>query len=817
MAICASFNHNLRRFGAISGTFLMDNFNYNSMRAKEARAGKFLNNILTRAVLWLLALGGFGGAIYLLSFRHSSLGWLALAAALFASMLLAWIRNEIVKVPMGKTQDINDILSANVLRILDRNPTPQSVAPKLMKTRSGRFLAAHFDITPAFLESIAAGLSSDMAPIFAAAREIRSKVDGETVSGGMLAVAMTQNHPEHEEILRRMRLELNDLYTGMIWYDHLHGLVKESRKRRRDGGIARDFSFGYIPLLQKFGRNISVRTKGMASTQVRLVSHREIIDKMVTIFSGQGRQNIALIGPEGCGRSTIVHAFSEKILDADAKIPNSLKYRQVFILDATALLSAAHGPGQIESLVTRVLNEAYAAKNIIICLDNAHLFFEEGTGSVDIANVLLPVLEAGRLRMILMLEEQKYLEIAAKNSSLVNALNKIIVPSADREDTLKILQDRAPLLESKYGVICTYWSLLEAYRLSEKYIHDLVMPGRAINLLESACNYAEDGFVTDQSVQRAVEATQGVKVQSDTSTADREKLLQLEMLIHQRMVDQEPAVKAVADALRRSAAGVRNEKRPIGTFLFLGPTGVGKTELAKALSEVYFNGEEHIVRIDLNEYVAASDVARLIAEGSKNASSLTAQVMKRPFSVVLLDEIEKAHPQVLTTLLQLLDEGILRDESNREVSFRDTIVIATSNAGAGHIREYISQSMDFDSIKDELTNAMISEGQFQPEFLNRFDEICIFKPLSKEDLVQIVDLMIKTVNKTLAPQKISVKLTDDAKLLLVEKGYDPQMGARPMRRVVQKTVENLLAKLMLSGTVDSGATIEITLDMIEAE
>ncbi len=817
MAIYASYDYNLRRFGDFSGEFLMDNFNYDSLRAKEARAGRVLNSILFKALLWLLTLGGFAGAVYLLFFTHNSLGWLALAAALFSSMLLAWISNEIAKVPMGSTDDINDILSANVLRVLDRQPTPQAIAPKLSKTRSGRFLATHFGLTTEMLNAITPSLSQDMAPIFATAREIRNQTDGETVSGGMLAVAMVQNHPDCEGILRRMKLELPDLYTGMSWYNHLHGLVKASRKRHRDGGIARDFSFGYIPLLQRFGRNISVQTKGMASTQVRLVSHQEIIEKMVTIFSGQGRQNVALIGPEGCGRSTIVHAFSEKILDADAKIPNSLKYRQIFILDATALLSAAHGPGQIENLVTRILNESYAAKNIILCLDNAHLFFEEGTGSVDIANVLLPVIEAGRLRMILMLEEQKYLEIAAKNSSLVNALNKIIVPSANREDTLKILQDRAPLLESKYGVICTYWALLEAYRLSEKYIHDLVMPGRAINLLESACNYADGSYVTDESVQKAVEATQGVKVQSTTDVADREKLLQLEDLIHQRMVNQELAVKAVSDALRRSAAGVRNEKRPIGTFLFLGPTGVGKTELAKAISEVYFKGEDDIIRIDLNEYVAASDVSRLIAEGSKNASSLTAQVMKHPFSVVLLDEIEKAHPQVLTTLLQLLDEGILRDETNREISFRDTIVIATSNAGANHIREYIDQGMSLDNIKDELTNAMISEGQFQPEFLNRFDEICIFEPLSKENLMKIVDLMIHSVNKTLAPQKISVHLSEDAKALLVEKGYDPQMGARPMRRVVQKTVENLLAKLMLSGTIDSGATVEITRDMIETD
>lgn len=430
------------------------------------------------------------------------------------------------------------------------------------------------------------------------------------------------------------------------------------------------------------------------------------------------------------------------------------------------------------------------------------------------SKVLLPILEAGRLRVILTMDEQKFLEISAKNSTLANTLNKIMVPPANREETMKVLQDKVPMLEQKYHVVCTYWALQEAYRLSEKYIHNIEMPGRAFRLLETACNYAEQQFVTAESVGRAIENTQGIRVQTTTDVEDRAMLLQLEDLIHQRMVNQSEAVKAVSDALRRAAAGVRNENRPIGTFLFLGPTGVGKTELAKALSEVYFHGEDQIVRIDLNEYVTADDVLRLIAEGTENSESLTAQVMKHPFSVVLLDEIEKAHPQVLTTLLQMLDEGILRDTKNHEVSFRDTIVIATSNAGANQIRNYVAEGQKLDVVKDELINALITEGHFKPEFLNRFDEICVFTPLSKTDLMRVVDLMIASVNKTLTPQKISVNLTDEAKQILIERGYDPQMGARPMRRIVQKTVENLVAKFILSGQISSGATITITKDML---
>jgi ATP-dependent Clp protease ATP-binding subunit ClpC len=224
------------------------------------------------------------------------------------------------------------------------------------------------------------------------------------------------------------------------------------------------------------------------------------------------------------------------------------------------------------------------------------------------------------------------------------------------------------------------------------------------------------------------------------------------------MIDQEQAVSAVANALRRARAGVRNQDRPIGTFLFLGPTGVGKTELAKALAEVYFNGEDNLIRLDLNEYVNVDDVSRLIADAADDPRSLTAQVMKKPFSVVLIDEIEKAHPNVLTALLQVLDEGILRDIKNREVSFRDTIIIATSNAGADRIREIVERGYDISKYEDNIVNDLISSNQFRPEFLNRFDEITLFKPLSENDLLQVVDLMVAGVNRRqLKPGTYTVK------------------------------------------------------------
>lgn len=792
----------------------MDEFRYNSVRAKKARAGRVLNASITRVLLILLVILGIGGFVYLVFFAKNAIGWLGLIPAIISLQLLLWSKSDLYRVPLGKGDDINDILSANVMNALGKSPTPLSFIKNLYKTRSGKFLAMRFGITKDFMEMVVAEVPDDLAPVFKTAREMRAQIDAEVISGGIMAAAIIAQNPEYERLLHERKLELNDLVEGVNWYNHLYGLVRSATKKRRDGGIARDFSFGWTPTLSKYSVNISESRKHGARTQIHLASHREIVQKMIEAFSKGGRQNIALVGPEGAGRTTIVNAFAETLMDADAKIPARLKYRQVVALDASALIAAGGERGELEGLVQLIMNEAYLAKNIIICLNNAELFFEEGVGSVNISNVLLPIIEAGRLRIIFTMNEQKYLEISAKNSSLANKLNKVVVEPADEKQTMRIMQDEVLSLEAKYGVIYQYLALKEAYRLSERYIHDIEMPGKALSLLESAANYANGGVVTAETVAAAIEKTKGVKLSSANDENDRAKLLSLEELIRKRMVGQDYAVKNVSDAMRRAAAGVRNQKKPIGTFLFLGPTGVGKTELSKTLAEVYFNGEDNLIRLDMNEFVTEADVKRLIEEGKDNAESLTAQVMTHPFSVILLDEIEKAHPAVLTTLLQLLDEGVLRDAKNREVSFKDAIVIATSNAGADKVREYVDAGKDLSEAKEEIINKLIEKGEFRPEFINRFDEICVFTPLSKKELVEIVKLNMKSINKTLEPRKIKVELGPGVAEELAERGYDPKMGARPLKRVMQKTIENIVAREVLTGVADSGATVTVTKEML---
>lgn len=786
------------------------NLNYRGARAIKARFNrKFgkLIKIISLALIVILTLGGAG----LLAIGQA-IGWEVLFLAAWPLMVYIWSVNDLAKIaPKGK--DLTGILDGKLLGWLPANPSPRDIAAAVMKTPGGLFFHARFGISAQYLPELSSTNPADASVVWQEALRIHESLTekGSVLTGATVTAALVRTQAGAKQVLPALHLDDDDILHGAEWNAHLVKLIKTHDQPKLTGGIARDWSFGYIPTLQRFGLNLSAQYSGGRSLNVHLESHDDLVDYMIDTFGSGGRQNVALIGPLGSGKSTVVAAFAERLMDPTAKIPTNLQYRQVISLDASSLLSGAPGRGELEGLVNRLLIEAYNAKNVIIFLDNAELFFEEGTGSVDITNVLLPVMEGGALRMILAMDEQRFLQISQRNPALAAALNRLQVMPTDRADTMRIMQDQIINIEFQRKVTFMYQSLTEAFRLSDRYVQDIAQPKKSIQLLEAAAGKSDNGLVTAQSVRDSIESTIGVKVGATDNQVERDKLLSLESLIHERMINQTAAVNAVASALRRARAGVRNENRPIGTFLFLGPTGVGKTELAKSLAAVYFGSENQIVRLDLNEYVRSEDVARLIADGATDPNSLSAQVQKNPFSVVLLDEIEKAHPNVLTTLLQVLDEGILRDINNREISFRDTILIATSNAGADRIRQYIDAGYQLDQFQEQITNELIERQEFRPEFLNRFDEIVVFRPLTKEELLQVVDLILAGVNKNLALQKITIVVDDDAKRALVDAGYDPRLGARPMRRVVQKTVENIVAEKMLKGELVAGSGLRITL------
>jgi ATP-dependent Clp protease ATP-binding subunit ClpC len=786
------------------GAMALTGFDYGSERARLARLSVKLTN---HGTLWLgLATLGFFALGGVLLAVGQSLGYLIGAFGWWPLMAAIWNRRHLRRLPAGSADTLDGRLETALLGRLPRDLTPQILAQTIGKVTSAQFLMVRSGLSTGLLVEVLGEDPSGIPLVWSAVRDMQPTG---VVRAATVVAALTRTSPQLINLLPHLQLQENDLPRLAGWYNHLDELIERHKRPVRTGGIARDWNFGYLQMLDRFGLNLSERAGSNGLLNSDLESHRDALEFMQRTFSQRGRQNVALVGPRGVGKSTIVNAFAASLMNDD-NVSSNLRYRQVFSLDAASLIAAAAGRGQLEDLLHRLLSEAYRAKNVILCLDDAELFFEEGVGSVDLANVLLPVLEGGGLRIILTMDEQRWLQISARNPALAGALNRITVAPASPDETMAVLQDQLIPVEYNKNVTYMYQALKASLRLSDRYLHDQAQPGRALQLLSASADYAEDGLVTAASVTRAIEQTRGVKVGGSTDTAEKQTLLNLEDLLHKRMIGQVRAVHVVSDALRRARAGVRNEQRPVGTFLFLGPTGTGKTELAKSLAAIYFGGEDRLIRLDLNEFVRPEDVGRLIADGAIDPMSLSAQVMKQPFSVILLDEIEKAHPSVLTALLQVLDEGILRDANGREVNFRDAIVIATSNAGADQIRHHVAAGEPLEAFEHELQNELITSGQFRPEFLNRFDETVLFTPLGMDELRQIIDLMLAGINKTLANQQVSVSVDEDAKVLLIQQGYDPQLGARPLRRVVQRTVESLVAKRLLGGDLQPGQTLIVT-------
>lgn len=786
-------------------------FRYNSKRAQLARLSRRFG---TKNVYFTLSIISVcmlivGVALAL----ESSVGWL-LASFAGPVWVLAYWGRSLNQLPVGHGTAIDTLLDTELLAGLPKEHTPKDLARLVRGTAGGHFFTARYIISFEYLETAASDQSDDAKIIWQQALALREEHGFKSINGATLAAALLYSTQSIDDYLAHLGLSRDDIARGLEWYKHIEELVAEHKTQKNTGGIGRDWDFGYTPLLERFGFNVSehITYSGLLSRDVK--SRDNLTTTLTHTLAQAGRRNIALVGQLGSGKTKAVHSLAEKLLTAHVDVPKSLHYHQVIALDPSTLMAQARGRGELENLVQELCYEALRAKNIILFFDDAQLFFEEGTGSVDLSNVLLPILEGGALRLIFAMDEQRWVMISQRNPALAQYMNRVVVQPTSEDETMQILQNQIVLFEYRQKVTYTHQALQAAYQLSSRFIAEQVMPGKAIKLLESAANYADRQLVTQQAIERAIEQTQGVKVSTASTSTERETLLNLEQLIHNRMINQSRAVRVVSDALRRARAGVRNTDRPIGTFLFLGPTGVGKTELAKSIAAVFFQDESRLIRLDLNEYVRSEDVSRLIADASQDSHSLTAQISRQPFSVVLLDEIEKAHPEVLNTLLQLLDEGILRDIGNREVSFRDAVIIATSNAGADRIREHIEKGEQLEQFEQQFTDELISSNTFRPEFLNRFDEIVLFRPLEPSELKQVIDLILQRVNKTLASQKLTVSVADDAKDLLVETGYDPRLGARPMQRVVQRTVENIVANRVLNQQARPGETVQISRDDI---
>lgn len=768
-----------------------------TLRARKARAAKKIGKVGYRMfIISSLLLACLGGALFFVSIRH--FGYIALSAALIMSMLAIWYHQDLDLLPATGSK-LDDRLSGAVINLLNKKSglTPKSVWNSLSNHWQVIFLTNHFLLHSNTIGDLLSDDVADMKPVWQKALQLADETGCEVVEPGHVAASLMMNSANVHSLLTQMKLSVGDMQAVALWLGRILELQRADKPFF--GGIGRDWANGFTPQLNQFGNNISLAIERGGGHYGSLTKSPGVT--AIKNAFAQGAAAIALIGPVGIGKTSHINALAQVLLAE--KNDRNLEHRQIVSLNPALIISSAGRPGQLENIVLTLLQETAHAGHIILFLDDAQLFFGSGPGSFDASQILLPVVQSRAVQLIFAMTPNDYQALKTNSSAFAALLTPVMLNELDEPAVMRVLEDTALGLEHRHKVMISYEALHEAYRLSGRYEQDIAYPGKAIQLLEQSLPHAEQTLVTARSIQKAIEQTHGVKTGS-AAPAEANALLNLEDEIHKRMINQTRAVTVVSNALRRSRAGVANQSRPIGSFLFLGPTGVGKTELAKAIAATYFGSEASMIRLDMSEYQQAEDANRLLSDGGGQTMSLIMAVREQPFSVILLDEIEKTHPNILNLLLQLLDEGRLTDMTGRAASFKDCIIIATSNAGSQDIRERVGRGETLESFESEFVDELIKSNQFKPELLNRFDEIVLFRPLNSEELAQVVRLMMNGVNRTIATQNISVELTEAAVQQIVAKGYDARLGARPMRRMLQRTVEDELANRILRGVANPG-------------
>ncbi len=620
--------------------------------------------------------------------------------------------------------------------------------------------------------------------------------------------------------------------------------------------------------LDTYGTNLTNKAK---NNQLDIVIGRDKeINRVIQILNRRTKNNPCLIGEPGVGKTAIAQGLALKI--ATQNVPAKLLNKEVYLLDMTAVVAGTQFRGQFESRMKAIIDECKSCGNIILVIDEIHNIIGAGDSenSMSAANILKPSLANGEIQLIGTTTLKEYRKYIEKDSALERRFQSVLVEEPNIEDSISILEGIKKYYEDYHKVKISTDVIRKTVIMSEKYIHDRFLPDKAIDILDEACSRKNldniDLFrlevlknelanvqaqkeeaaqadstedyqkaadlktkecqliedidalnkkiklpnITVEDIATVIENWTKIPVKKITE-AETDKLLNLENNLHKRIVGQNAAIEAVSRAIRRNRAGLKSSKRP-PSFIFVGPTGVGKTYLAKSLAYEMFGNEDSIIRIDMSEYMEKHSTSKLIGSppgyvGYDDAGQLTEKVKRKPYSIILLDEIEKAHPDVFNILLQVLDDGKLTDSQGNTVSFENTIIIMTSNAGSNLNTNSIgfgkAPSTDSGKILDTLKET------FRPEFLNRIDEIVVFNSLTKEELLQIVDLMLNDTIKALSDKNISMTITQNAKLQLLEKGTDLKYGARPLRRAIQRYLEDELSEMILKQELKNGQTVEI--------
>ena len=637
----------------------------------------------------------------------------------------------------------------------------------------------------------------------------------------------------------------------------------------------REFKETKTPTLDQFSRDLTyLASRGELDP---VIGRESEIERVIEILMRRKKNNPAIIGDPGVGKTAVVEGLAQKISDND--VPDLLKGKRVVSLDLASVIAGTKYRGEFEERMKKILKEVTKTnKNIILFIDEFHTLVGAGAaeGAIDASNILKPSLSSGEIQVIGATTLKEYRKYVEKDPALERRFQPVYIKEPTVEEAIAILKGIRERYEKFHGVKITDEAIELAVKLSVKYISDRFLPDKAIDVIDEAAarlklqlsknneikelekkikevkearfqairdkklleveklrdeeknllnmlklvsqeSNAEVPVLSEDDVRKVVSLWTGVPVEKMLSD-EKERLIHMEEVLHKRIVGQEEAVKAVSRAIRRARSGLKNPNKPIGSFLFLGPTGVGKTELAKTLADFLFGNENDLIRFDMSEYMEKFTVSRLIGSppgyvGYEEGGQLTEAVRRNPYSVVLFDEIEKAHPDVFDILLQIMDEGRLTDSQGRTIDFKNTVIILTSNFGTESLKDksigfnLVSESSEFEDRKTKLVSSL--KGLFKPEFLNRLDDIIVFYPLTLEEIKQIVDIIMEKVEKNVADSNIEIVLTDAARDYLSKTGYSPEYGARPLQRLIEKEVEDPIAIKILQGEIKDGSRVVV--------
>jgi ATP-dependent Clp protease ATP-binding subunit ClpC len=623
---------------------------------------------------------------------------------------------------------------------------------------------------------------------------------GEALTGYLSDLNLTKE--EFMEIVDwEMRNQIQKEIKGKFW-------LRENLFSKSP--IGRYWAFAYTVKLDRCSSDLS---EGDYSEyrHSRLFGRDRDLQEMKLLLTRSSQNNVILVGEEGVGRDTIVHTLSREI--REMKAGEDFNDKRLLDVNIKEIISNAGERNEVENSLREIFYEAAYAGNIILFIKDIHQYLKKDSQSEgdNIAEILSQFLAYPTFQIIGTTTPSEFHENVEKSESVMKYCDKIIIDEMSKEDTVRVLLTKLKTVE-KNEVIFTYQGIQELIKLCERYISDSPFPEKALDMMEEVILFwSNNGYspkINEEVVAQAF--SNKIKVPlGEMTESESDKLLNLENILHQRVIGQDFAIKQIAETMRRARVGMANDKKPLGSFLFIGPTGVGKTESAKALAESYFGDENRMIRLDMSEYQTQGSIDHLIGSSALGQEGqLTSKVKESPCSILLLDEIEKANSDILNLFLQVLDEGNLTDAFGKKINFKNLIIIATSNAGADIIRDCIREGIPVDSIKEKVVDFVIKQGIFRPEFLNRFEGVIFFHPLDMEAVRKITQLMLENYAKNLKEKEnITIQFNPEIVDVVSEKSYDPTFGARNINRFIQDKIEDKIVKKIISGSLKKGGSV----------